>query len=105
MSCHTWLPGCVEGNMHLFIYLLFFTFTILLICCPNEVTRTINIISPSSIQDGLVFRVQVAYHREPQILRESLTPEGMLIYRDNAEAQALELETLQKPFLTSTLHG
>uniref|UniRef100_A0A672MD14 Nucleolar protein 6 n=1 Tax=Sinocyclocheilus grahami TaxID=75366 RepID=A0A672MD14_SINGR len=45
------------------------------------------------------------YHREPQILRESLTPEGMLIYRDNAEAQALELETLHKPFLTSTLHG
>uniref|UniRef100_A0A673LEW0 Nucleolar protein 6 n=1 Tax=Sinocyclocheilus rhinocerous TaxID=307959 RepID=A0A673LEW0_9TELE len=48
---------------------------------------------------------KVAYHREPQILRESLTPEGMLIYRDNAEAQALELETLHKPFLTSTLHG
>uniref|UniRef100_A0A8C1CUT8 Nucleolar protein 6 n=2 Tax=Cyprinus carpio TaxID=7962 RepID=A0A8C1CUT8_CYPCA len=58
-----------------------------------------------TINDGLVFRIQVAYHREPQILRESLTPEGMLIYRDNAEAQALELETLHKPFLTSTLHG
>uniref|UniRef100_A0A8C1XMK4 Nucleolar protein 6 n=1 Tax=Cyprinus carpio TaxID=7962 RepID=A0A8C1XMK4_CYPCA len=58
-----------------------------------------------SHDDGLVFRIQVAYHREPQILRESLTPEGMLIYRDNAEAQALELETLHKPFLTSTLHG
>uniref|UniRef100_A0A671QPS5 Nucleolar protein 6 n=1 Tax=Sinocyclocheilus anshuiensis TaxID=1608454 RepID=A0A671QPS5_9TELE len=56
-------------------------------------------------KDGLVFRIQVAYHREPQILRESLTPEGMLIYRDNAEAQVLELETLHKPFLTSTLHG
>lgn len=64
-----------------------------------------TLISPLSIQDGLVFRIQVAYHREPQILRESLTPEGMLIYRDNAEAQALELETLHKPFLTSTLHG
>lgn len=58
-----------------------------------------------SIQDGLAFRIQVAYHREPQILRESLTPAGMLIYRDNAEAQALELETLHKPFLNSTLHG
>ncbi len=23
MSCHTWLPGCVEGNMHLIIFLLF----------------------------------------------------------------------------------
>ncbi|XP_050965256.1 nucleolar protein 6 [Labeo rohita] len=56
-------------------------------------------------KDGLVFRIQVAYHREPLLLRERLTPEGMLIYRDNAEAQALELETLHKPFLTSTLHG
>ncbi|KAG7318490.1 hypothetical protein KOW79_018245 [Hemibagrus wyckioides] len=56
-------------------------------------------------KDGLVFRIQVAYHREPQVLRESVTTEGMLIQRDNAEAQALELETQQKPFLTSTLHG
>ncbi|KAK2911723.1 hypothetical protein QQF64_027542 [Cirrhinus molitorella] len=56
-------------------------------------------------KDGLVFRIQVAYHREPQVLRESLTPVGMLIYRDNAEAQALELETMRKTFLTSTLHG
>lgn len=56
-------------------------------------------------KDGLVFRIQVAYHREPQVLRESVTAEGMLIQRDNAEAQALELETQHKPFLTSTLHG
>ncbi|XP_066513150.1 nucleolar protein 6 [Hoplias malabaricus] len=56
-------------------------------------------------KDGLVFRIQVAYHREPQVLRESLTKEGLLIQRDNSEAQALELETQLKPFLTSTLHG
>ncbi|XP_072520710.1 nucleolar protein 6 [Salminus brasiliensis] len=56
-------------------------------------------------KDGLVFRIQVAYHREPQVLRERVTPEGMLILRDNPEAQALELETQHKPFLTSTLHG
>ncbi|XP_076854204.1 nucleolar protein 6 [Brachyhypopomus gauderio] len=56
-------------------------------------------------KDGLVFRIQVAYHREPQVLRESVTPEGMLIHRDNAEAQGVELETQHKPFLTSTLHG
>ncbi|KAI1900401.1 hypothetical protein AGOR_G00049570 [Albula goreensis] len=56
-------------------------------------------------KDGLVFRVQVAYHREPQVLRESFSPEGMLCYRDNPEAQKLELETLHRPFLTSTLHG
>ncbi|XP_057214658.1 nucleolar protein 6 isoform X2 [Triplophysa rosa] len=56
-------------------------------------------------KDGLAFRIHVAYHREPQILREALTPEGMLIYRDNPEAQSLELETQHKPYLTSTLHG
>ena len=52
-----------------------------------------------------MFRIQVAYHREPQVLRESVSPEGLLIVRDNAEAQALEMATMQRPLLTSTLHG
>ncbi|TNN67009.1 Nucleolar protein 6 [Liparis tanakae] len=56
-------------------------------------------------KDGLVFRIQVAYHREPQVLRESLNAEGLLIVRDNEEAQALEMATTHKPLLTSTLHG
>lgn len=56
-------------------------------------------------KDGLVFRIQVAYHREPQVLRESLNPEGLLVMRDNEEAQALEMATIHKPLLTSTLHG
>lgn len=57
------------------------------------------------VQDGLVFRIQVAYHREPQVLRESVTAEGMLVVRDNEEAQALEMTTVHKPLLTSMLHG
>ncbi|XP_010903751.2 nucleolar protein 6 [Esox lucius] len=56
-------------------------------------------------KDGFAFRIQVAYHREPQVLRESLSPEGLLIVRDNEEAQALEMATIHQPFLTSTLHG
>ncbi|KAF3695903.1 Nucleolar protein 6 [Channa argus] len=56
-------------------------------------------------KDGLVFRIQVAYHREPQVLRESVNAEGLLIVRDNEEAQALEMATVHKPQLTSTLHG
>uniref|UniRef100_H3CDV3 Nucleolar protein 6 n=1 Tax=Tetraodon nigroviridis TaxID=99883 RepID=H3CDV3_TETNG len=56
-------------------------------------------------KDGLVFRIQVAYHREPQVLRESVNAEGMLIVRDNEEAQALEMTTVHKPLLTSMLHG
>ncbi|XP_062310472.1 nucleolar protein 6 [Osmerus eperlanus] len=56
-------------------------------------------------KNGLLFRIQVAYHREPQVLRESVSPEGLLVVRDNEEAQALEMETIHKPLLTSTLHG
>uniref|UniRef100_A0AAQ5XVI0 Nucleolar protein 6 n=1 Tax=Amphiprion ocellaris TaxID=80972 RepID=A0AAQ5XVI0_AMPOC len=56
-------------------------------------------------KDGLAFRIQVAYHREPQVLRESVNPEGLLVVRDNEEAQALEMATIHKPLLTSTLHG
>lgn len=56
-------------------------------------------------KDGLAFRVQVAYHREPQVLRESRSAEGLLVVTDNEEAQALELETVHEPLLTSTLHG
>ncbi|KAK5871329.1 hypothetical protein PBY51_004214 [Eleginops maclovinus] len=56
-------------------------------------------------KDGLVFRIQVAYHREPQVLRESVNAEGLLVVRDSEEAQALEMTTIHKPLLTSTLHG
>ncbi|XP_047448023.1 nucleolar protein 6 [Mugil cephalus] len=54
---------------------------------------------------GLLFRIQVAYHREPQVLRESVNAEGLLVVRDNEEAQAVEMATIHKPLLTSTLHG
>ncbi|KAI4820819.1 hypothetical protein KUCAC02_028786 [Chaenocephalus aceratus] len=56
-------------------------------------------------KDGLVFRIQVAYHREPQVLRESVNAVGLLVVRDNEKAQALEMATNHKPILTSTLHG
>ncbi|XP_053557019.1 nucleolar protein 6 isoform X2 [Bombina bombina] len=56
-------------------------------------------------KDGFVFRVKVAYHREPQYMKEFVTPEGMLKYRDTEESLELELETVHLTFLTSTLHG
>uniref|UniRef100_A0A8D2Q7D4 Nucleolar protein 6 n=1 Tax=Varanus komodoensis TaxID=61221 RepID=A0A8D2Q7D4_VARKO len=56
-------------------------------------------------KDGYVFRLRVAYHREPQILKEVVTPEGMLKYEDNEESRQLELETQHLPYLTSCLHG
>ncbi|XP_053148481.1 nucleolar protein 6 isoform X2 [Hemicordylus capensis] len=56
-------------------------------------------------KDGYVFHLQVAYHREPQILKEVITPEGMRKYQDTEESHQLERETLHLPFLTSSLHG
>ncbi|NWZ30687.1 NOL6 protein, partial [Asarcornis scutulata] len=69
-----------------------------LICRP-AVTHT------DVYKDGYVFRLQVAYHREPLILKEVVTPEGMVKYEDTEESQQLELETLHRPYLTSSLHG
>ncbi|XP_060711362.1 nucleolar protein 6 [Hemiscyllium ocellatum] len=56
-------------------------------------------------KDGYVFQIQVGYHREPLILKEIQTPEGMLKYRDTEESLQLELETIHLPYLTSALHG
>uniref|UniRef100_A0A8D2MV52 Nucleolar protein 6 n=1 Tax=Zonotrichia albicollis TaxID=44394 RepID=A0A8D2MV52_ZONAL len=69
-----------------------------LVCRP-AVTHT------DVYKDGYVFRLQVAYHREPLILKEVVTPEGMLKYQDTEESRLLELETLHLPYLTSSLHG
>ncbi|XP_061875058.1 nucleolar protein 6 isoform X3 [Colius striatus] len=69
-----------------------------LVCRP-AVTHT------DVYKDGYVFRLQVAYHREPLILKEVITPEGMLKYQDTEESRQLELETLHLPYLTSSLHG
>ncbi|KAM6289835.1 nucleolar protein 6 [Aegotheles albertisi] len=69
-----------------------------LVCRP-AVTHT------DVYKDGYVFRLQVAYHREPLILKEVVTPEGMLKYQETEESRQLERETLHLPYLTSSLHG
>lgn len=56
-------------------------------------------------QDGFVFRIRVAYQREPQILREMRSPEGMISLRDTPTSLCLEKDTRQLPLLTSALHG
>ncbi|XP_072453080.1 nucleolar protein 6 isoform X2 [Notamacropus eugenii] len=56
-------------------------------------------------KDGYVFRVRVAYHREPQILKESCTPGGMITLRDTPASLLLDRDTRQLPQLTSALHG
>lgn len=56
-------------------------------------------------QDGFVFRIRVAYQREPQILKEVRSPEGMISLRDTPASLRLEKDTKQLPLLTSALHG
>uniref|UniRef100_A0A7N5JW19 Nucleolar protein 6 n=1 Tax=Ailuropoda melanoleuca TaxID=9646 RepID=A0A7N5JW19_AILME len=57
------------------------------------------------LKDGFVFRVRVAYQREPQILREMRSPEGMISLRDTPASLRLERDTRHLPLLTSALHG
>lgn len=52
-----------------------------------------------------MFRIRVAYQREPQILRETRSPEGMISLRDTPASLRLERDTKQLPLLTSALHG
>uniref|UniRef100_A0A452SM36 Nucleolar protein 6 n=1 Tax=Ursus americanus TaxID=9643 RepID=A0A452SM36_URSAM len=57
------------------------------------------------LKDGFVFRVRVAYQREPQILREMRSPEGMISLRDTPASLRLDRDTRHLPLLTSALHG
>ncbi|XP_003800330.1 nucleolar protein 6 isoform X1 [Otolemur garnettii] len=57
------------------------------------------------LKDGFVFRIRVAYQREPQILREMRSPEGMISLRDTPASLCLERDNRQLPLLTSALHG
>lgn len=52
-----------------------------------------------------MFRVRVAYQREPQILKEVRSPEGMISMRDTPASLRLERDTRLLPLLTSALHG
>ncbi|KAM6182038.1 nucleolar protein 6 [Erethizon dorsatum] len=57
------------------------------------------------LKDGFVFRIRVAYQREPQILREVQSPEGMISLRDTPASLRLERDVKHLPLLTSALHG
>ncbi|XP_015390523.2 nucleolar protein 6 isoform X3 [Panthera tigris] len=57
------------------------------------------------LKDGFVFRIRVAYQREPQILKEMRSSEGMISLRDTPASLRLERDTRQLPLLTSALHG
>uniref|UniRef100_A0A096MKG2 Nucleolar protein 6 n=1 Tax=Rattus norvegicus TaxID=10116 RepID=A0A096MKG2_RAT len=57
------------------------------------------------LKGGFVFRIRVAYQREPQILKVVRSPEGMISMRDTPASLRLERDTRLLPLLTSALHG
>ncbi|XP_022104719.1 nucleolar protein 6-like [Acanthaster planci] len=57
------------------------------------------------LKEGYVFRVEVAHRREIGLLKETVTPDGMKVLRDNPQSLELEIRTVMLPRLTSTLHG
>ncbi len=57
------------------------------------------------LKEGFVFRLKIAYQREPMLLRQRIMPDGMIKSVDCKEAQSLERATNYLPRLTSYLHG
>lgn len=74
-------------------------------CTPQVLALDIPCLCHLFPQDGFVFRIQVAYQREPQILKEVRSPEGMVSLRDTPASLRLERDTKLLPLLTSALHG
>ncbi|CAM9481846.1 unnamed protein product [Lampetra planeri] len=56
-------------------------------------------------KDGFVFRVRVAYRREPAILKEQRAPDGAVKLRDTEESLALERDTVHRPLHASHIAG
>ena len=52
-----------------------------------------------------MFRLELAYVREIALMKLYKTPEGMVKYKDNTDAMALQRDIQDAPKLTSTLHG
>uniref|UniRef100_A0A8C2UM31 Nucleolar protein 6 n=1 Tax=Chinchilla lanigera TaxID=34839 RepID=A0A8C2UM31_CHILA len=73
--------------------------------CVHYVGGFLDALIQGPKEDGFVFRIRVAYQREPQILREVQSPEGVVSLRDTPAALRLERDTKHLPLLTSALHG
>lgn len=56
-------------------------------------------------RDGFVFRLRVAYAREIVLLKETLLPDGKIVYRDTPESLQLEKMTVHLPKLTGAISG
>ena len=58
-----------------------------------------------TLQEGYVFRVTLAHKKEIALAKETRTPTGLVVSKDNAKSLELEKDIVQLPRLTSMLHG
>ncbi|XP_017876904.1 nucleolar protein 6 [Ceratina calcarata] len=56
-------------------------------------------------KDGFVFRLRVAIQKEISCLKQQVSENGVVQYRDNEESTELEIKLFELPKLTSALHG
>ncbi|XP_076620123.1 nucleolar protein 6 Mat89Ba [Colletes latitarsis] len=56
-------------------------------------------------KEGLVFRLRVAHQKEISCLKQQVTNDGVVQYRDNEESIELEKKLFELPKLTGALHG
>ncbi|XP_043253264.1 nucleolar protein 6 [Colletes gigas] len=56
-------------------------------------------------KEGLVFRLIVAHQKEISCLKQQVTDDGVVQYRDNEDSIELEKKLFELPKLTGALHG
>lgn len=56
-------------------------------------------------QGGFVFRLRISHQKEITFLKQQITKDGVIQYKDNEESIELENKLFELPKLTSALHG
>ncbi|XP_061927318.1 nucleolar protein 6 isoform X2 [Apis cerana] len=56
-------------------------------------------------KDGFVFRLRISHQKEISCLKQQVTENGVVQYKDNEESIELENRLFELPKLTSALHG
>lgn len=56
-------------------------------------------------KDGFVFRLRISHQKEISCLKQQVTENGVIQYKDNEESIELENTLFELPKLTSALHG
>ncbi|XP_033188012.1 nucleolar protein 6 Mat89Ba [Bombus vancouverensis nearcticus] len=70
-----------------------------------KLTTEANFSHINVYKDGFVFRLRVAHSKEVSCLKQQITENGVLQYKDNEKSIELENKLFELPKLTSALHG